>query len=94
MADGLITLCRYRDLPEALLAKGKLEAAGIECFLADDNMIRLDWFNSNAIGGMRLQVPEKDAEAAIEILESGIPAVLIDESTGEQYRQPECPQCI
>jgi hypothetical protein len=66
--DEPVTVGLYRDLPEALLAKGRLESAGMECFLADDNMVRLDWFLSNAIGNMRLQVREKDAEEARELL--------------------------
>jgi hypothetical protein len=68
----LVAIRRFRDLPEALLAKGLLESAGIECFLADDNMVRLDWFISNAIGNMRLQVRKDDAEAAIEILDQPV----------------------
>src|SRR5215471_3974856 len=44
--DDLVIVHRYRDLPEALLAKGSLESAGIE-FLVDDNMGRTDWFISN-----------------------------------------------
>ncbi len=39
----LVTIRQFRDLPEALLAKGSLESAGIECFLADEN--RLDHFH-------------------------------------------------
>jgi hypothetical protein len=65
---NLITIRKFRDLPEALLAKGLIESASIECFLTDDNLVRLDWLISNAIGNMRLQVSEADAEAAIEIL--------------------------
>ena len=49
-------LRRFRDLPEALLAKGKLECAGFDCFLADDNMVRMDWFISNLLGGVKLMV--------------------------------------
>src|SRR5258708_5098577 len=48
----LVTIRQFRDLPEALLAKGSLESAGIECFLADENLVRLDWFISNLIGGI------------------------------------------
>ncbi len=66
--SNLVTIRKFRDLPEALLAKGLLESASIECFLTDDNIVRLDWFLSNAIGNMRLQVNEADAETAIEIL--------------------------
>jgi hypothetical protein len=59
----LILLRRFRDIPEALLAKGKLESCGIECFLADDNMVRMDWFISNLLGGVKLLV---DAEQFVE----------------------------
>ena len=53
---NLVLLRRFRDLPEALLAKGKLECAGFDCFLADDNMVRMDWFISNLLGGVKLMV--------------------------------------
>jgi hypothetical protein len=76
----LTTIRKFRDLPEALLAKGLLESAGIECYLADDNMVRLDWFVSNAIGNMRLQVKQSDAKAAIELLDQPAPAVSEDDS--------------
>jgi hypothetical protein len=65
----LMTIRKFRDLPDAILAKGLLESAGIECYLADDNIVRLDWFISNAIGNMRLQVKPADAETAIKILD-------------------------
>jgi hypothetical protein len=68
----LVTIRLFRDLPDALLAKSLLESAGIECFLADDNMVRLDWFLSNALGNMRLQVNKNDAETAIEILDQPV----------------------
>jgi hypothetical protein len=31
----LVTIRRFGDMSEALLAKGCLDSAGIECFLAD-----------------------------------------------------------
>jgi hypothetical protein len=54
-------------MSEALLAKGCLESAGIECFLADANITRMEWPLSR---GMRLQVSPEDAETAIALLES------------------------
>ena len=87
-----IMLQRFRDLPEALLAKGALESAGIECQLTDDNMVRLDWFISNLLGGAKLQVKPEDEAAAREILEQPIPESFEVEGAGE-YRQPECPKC-
>jgi len=89
---NLVTLRNFRDLPEALLAKGSLESAGIECSLADDNMVRLDWFYSNAIGGIKLMVDQADVEAAEQVLTSPIPENFEAEGSGA-YEQPKCPKC-
>jgi Putative prokaryotic signal transducing protein len=64
----LVLLRRFRDLPEALLAKGKLESNGIESFLADDNMVRMDWFISNLLGGVKVLVNAEDFADAARLL--------------------------
>lgn len=88
----LMTIRQFRDLPAALLAQGLLQSAGIESSLADDNLIRLDWFISNLIGGVRLRVKPQDAKDALEILNQPIPAGFNVEGVGI-YEQPKCPQC-
>jgi hypothetical protein len=88
----LSTICAFRDLPEAMLAKGILESAGIECSLADDNIVRMDWFYSNAVGGIKLQVAPADIEAANEVLQQPIPETFEVEGVGT-YQQPRCPKC-
>jgi hypothetical protein len=70
----LVHLCTFRDLPDALLAKGKLESNGIDSYLADENVVRMDWFWSNAVGGIKLQVREEDFRAAASILAEPAPA--------------------
>jgi hypothetical protein len=90
--DSTVTLRRFRDLPDALLAKGSLESAGIECWLVDDNMVRMDWFISNLLGGVKLQVRAADVEAAEEILNQPIPETLEVDGVGD-YEQPRCPKC-
>src|SRR5271154_6230296 len=87
-----VTLRKFRDLPEALLAKGSLESAGIQAYLVDDNMIRMDWFISNLLGGIKLKVRPEDAEVASEILDQPIPEMLDVEGVGT-IEQPKCPQC-
>jgi hypothetical protein len=64
----LAVVRKFRDLPEAWLAKGALDAAGIESHLLDENLVRLDWFYSNAIGGVRLCVRVDDAAQAFRVL--------------------------
>jgi len=88
----LITIRQFRDLPEALLAKGCLESAGIECFLRDDNLVRLDWFISNFVGGVKLCVQAEDAEKAQGILDEPILEGLYVDGVG-LYEQPRCPKC-
>ena len=60
----LVTIRNFRDLHEALLAKGSLESSGIESFLADENMVHMDWLISNLLGGVKLKVDAANAEAA------------------------------
>ena len=90
--EELVVVKQFRDLPEALLAKGSLESAGIECFLGDDNMIRMDWFISNLVGGAKLCVRPEDADAAVELLEQPVPEDFDVEGVG-RYEQPTCPHC-
>ena len=87
-----IVLRRFRDLPEAMMAQGKLDSAGIECHLADDNTVRMDWMWSNAIGGVKLLVREEDAPEAAHLLDQPIPERLDVPEVGE-YAQPTCPSC-
>jgi hypothetical protein len=88
----LVTVRKYRDLPEAFVARSVLENAEIECYLQDENTIRMDWLWSNAIGGARLQVAAEDEAAANEVLSQPIPASFpID--AGTNFAQPTCPQC-
>lgn len=65
----LVEIRRFWNLLEAELAKGLLESEGIEAFLFDDNMLRMDWFNANAIGGAKLRVDAANVEEANRILD-------------------------
>lgn len=68
----LVTIRKFLAAPEAMIAKGLLESAGIECFVMDDNTARM--YVSNAVGGgVRLQVNRTDAKMALEILEQPTP---------------------
>jgi hypothetical protein len=87
-----VLLRRYLDLPQAFVAKSILDSAGIESFLADENIVRIDWFYSNLVGGIKLLVREEDAEAARRLLEEKIPETFEAGETG-MFQQPRCPRC-
>jgi len=86
------TLRRFRDLPGAEIAAATLNAAGLECEVADECTIGLVWTYSTALGWMRLAVADSDSEAAREILEPAEavewPAEFEDDGTTDR-----CPRC-
>ncbi|HWR17330.1 MAG TPA: hypothetical protein VN577_21045 [Terriglobales bacterium] len=88
----LVLVRRFRDLPAAMFAKGALQSAGIPCYLTDDNMVRMDWFISNALGGAKLLVRPEDMEASEDVLNQPIPES-IDVEGDEVFEQPRCPKC-
>lgn len=87
-----VTLRHFRDMPDALLAQGFLESAGVESFLVDETTIRMDWLWSNALGGIKLCVKPEDAATAAQLLDQKIPEKFNVEGVGD-YEQPRCPQC-
>jgi hypothetical protein len=88
----MVTIRQFRDLPEALLAKGSLDSTGIDCALADDNTVRIDWLWSNAVGGVKLLVGREDVDEAEQVLSQPIPQNFDVTGVGD-YEQPRCPKC-
>ena len=89
----LVTVRRYRDLADALVDRSLLETAGIQAWIADEQLVRMDWFISNMVGGMRLQVEEGDEVTAREILEDKELPQTIEYGPHESFVQPTCPKC-
>lgn len=69
----LVTVRSFWSLPEANLAKGILENAGIESFLFDENIVGLGLY-INAVRGVTLRVDREFAEEADQILVESISA--------------------
>ncbi len=88
----LVIIRRYLWLPDALLAKCSLDSTGIESFLSDENIVRIDWLWANLVGGVKLSVDLQNASAADEVLKQAIPTGFMVEGVGE-YEQPRCPKC-
>lgn len=88
----LVTVQEFVHWDEAVLAKGILNSAGLDCYLADENIVRTDWFLSNAVGGVKLWVREEDRAAAAELINQAQLKDFQVEGIGE-YKQPKCPAC-
>ena len=56
---------------EAQLAKAKLESEGIETIINDELTAQVNNFYSNAIGGVKLLVRDKDLEEATKLMTEG-----------------------
>jgi hypothetical protein len=88
----LVTIRRFLYLSEAEIAKSILNSAGIECYLADDNIVRIDWFLSNAVGGVKLRVKEEDRDRGAELLNSE-PLESFQVGGVGEYKLSKCPIC-
>src|SRR5688572_24910993 len=65
---NLVTVQIFTFPTEAHLAQLRLESNGISCFLKDETTVGVISLYSNALGGVKLQVEENEAEKAREIL--------------------------
>jgi hypothetical protein len=82
----MVTIRTCYSLPEAQLIQSHLEGSGIKAFLPDELTVQNDWLWTNAIGGVRVQVLEEDAERAAEVL---------NEASGGNQKEAakSCPHC-
>jgi hypothetical protein len=100
VVERLVTIARFAysadPVSEAELARIKLEAEGIGCFLGGKNFTGVYWLASLADRGVKLQVRESDAERAKEIL-SRDERVEINENeygdTAEGAGEVRCQRC-
>src|SRR5688500_2839037 len=85
MEDPWVTVMSFSQPIEAHVARTKLESEGIECAVADEHIVRMDWFYSMAVGGVKVKVRERDLDRARELLN---PAVSVAEPS-----LLVCPKC-
>lgn len=86
----MITVARYSLAIEAHVDRAKLESEGIPAFVADEHTITANWLYSNAMGGVRLQVPNSCANSAREILATDHTESLVTEQGFDPLICPNC----
>ena len=64
-----IIINRYQNYIDANIAKGVLEAAGVESWLQDEFTVTIDPILTHAVGGIKLLTRKEDAEKALTILQ-------------------------
>ena len=74
----------YSNYIDANIIMGRLEEEGINCWLKDENTVTIDPILTNAVGGIKLMVPESQADRAFELLR---------QFRVEQQSRLKCPRC-
>jgi hypothetical protein len=72
--EKIIVFRAYDTVMEANLAKTKLDAFGVPCFLTDENFTGFYPFRNNVFPGVRLHIFERDSDQVAEML-TDIPIV-------------------
>jgi len=96
--ENIIVLDSYYEPVAAHLARTKLEAAGIPCFLTNENLVSLNRMYSPVAGGVRLHVYERDAAQATEVLREppvmqAVPGGLAEPASQPHPAATTCPRC-
>lgn len=89
MEDKIITLQSFYDPLQAQITLSHLQAAGISCFIADNNILDANPFYNQAVGGIKIKIFEHDLEKCREILDQNFnldEAAMADAET-------TCPHC-
>lgn len=90
MKKKLVTVATFSQAIEAHLIKSKLEWENIECTLADENIVNINWLYSNAVGGVKLQVKESDVKKALDIIGKKQTISDVIQQSGNGFQCPKC----
>lgn len=69
MSDRFVTLESYQFLPEAEAVRMHLASEGINAYLADSETVSTEWSLGNAVGYIKLQVPQYQWDQARDLVE-------------------------
>jgi hypothetical protein len=87
--DKIIVFRRFDNLLQANIIKSRLEANGIQCFLSDENMMNLNPLYNQAIGGVKLNIFERDYDEVLKILSTD-DSLLIENLPESEVVCPNC----
>jgi DNA-directed RNA polymerase subunit RPC12/RpoP len=69
--DNWKTILTFTYPHEAHMAKGYLESEGIETLIQDEMTAQVNNFYSNAIGGVKILIKDKDYDEGLKVLQKG-----------------------
>lgn len=67
--NNLTVIATTYDIAEAEFLRNHLEERGFEVYLADENIVSINNFLAPAVGGIKIKVPENQADEARKFVE-------------------------
>ena len=86
----LVTVRAFTTVIDAHVACAVLQSAGLDASLRDEHVVSMQWLFSNAVGGVKLQVPPTRSAWRGTC---SIPPEPIDGTPGAMAGNDACPQC-
>jgi DNA-directed RNA polymerase subunit RPC12/RpoP len=93
MEDKIIVYRTFYNPIEANIVKARLEDADIPCFLTDENIATIQPLYNQAIGGVKLNVFEKDVERINALLKDGQELDVPEIETEQTQNKVACENC-
>ncbi len=83
MGEELVTVATSYDVVEAEFLRNHLEAEGFEVYLADENIVGSYNLLANAVGGIKIRVPSREARDAMIFVDDLRNAEIVEEDLEE-----------
>lgn len=90
--DKIVVFETFYNPIEANIVKARLIDSGVQCFLSDENTITINPLYTQALGGVKLHLFEKDVELARSILQDELAEIPLSEEA-EAADIEVCPKC-
>jgi len=82
--EELVTVATSYDIVEAEMLRNQLETQGFEVYLADENIVGVMNLLASAVGGIKIRVPDTEADEAARFVEDFRNAeIVVDEDFPE-----------
>ena len=93
MAGRLVGITTYDNVPLAEIARLQLEQEGIPVHLENAEVVSALWYAGNAVGYVRLTVPEEHAQQALALLKGNEPPALRQDAADLATDKDICLSC-
>jgi hypothetical protein len=91
--DRLVVVARYPYVTQAEAARLFLLDAGIRAVVTGKEIVAADWALGVAVGDVRVEVMDSDAESAHAILKEMAPARTLGDMRSDEAEEETCLQC-